>query len=82
MHTFSSESRDLLQSYTAPDIGLASHSTSYGYSLDKELELVTRPDALTVDPSYDLPASSPRCSRKGAALASFSRHLASGFSSQ
>jgi len=53
VHNFSSESRDLLQSYTAPFIGLPSDTTSYGYSLDKELELVTRPDALTVDPSYD-----------------------------
>jgi len=53
VHTFSSESRDLLQSYTAPHIALPSHTTNYAYSLDKELDLVTRPDLLTVDPSYD-----------------------------
>ncbi len=57
VHQLDSEERNLLSAYTAPDIGLhiglRSHTTRYTYSPDGELELVTRPDALSIDPSYD-----------------------------
>ena len=53
VHLFDSGPIDLLDTYTAPDIGLVSHETTYKYTVDRELDLVTRPDGLTVDPMYD-----------------------------
>ncbi|MBI4701017.1 MAG: hypothetical protein HY744_07640 [Deltaproteobacteria bacterium] len=53
VHRFGYEPRDLVASYTAPSIGLPGHQTLLDYSLDSELELVTRPDLLTVDPAHD-----------------------------
>jgi RHS repeat-associated protein len=53
VHQQSYEARSLLEAYTAPDIGLPSHTTSYAYSADGDLELITRPDALTVDRVFD-----------------------------
>ncbi|MBI4704111.1 MAG: hypothetical protein HY744_23630, partial [Deltaproteobacteria bacterium] len=52
-HRLGFEPRDLLSSYLPPAIGLPSHETLFAYSLDAELDLVTRPDALSLDPSYD-----------------------------
>jgi RHS repeat-associated protein len=53
VHIMGSEPRNLLESYTAPDIGLTSHTTLYDYSPDGDLDEVTRPDTLTIDPQYD-----------------------------
>jgi RHS repeat-associated protein len=53
VHVLDHEARGLLSSYTAPDIGLANHSTSYEHSADGDLELITRPDDLTIDRVYD-----------------------------
>ena len=52
-HDFVSDNRDMLQTYNPPAIGLPNHDTTFLYTADAELDRVTRPDALTVDPSYD-----------------------------
>jgi RHS repeat-associated protein len=53
VHQMSANSIDLLASYTAPAVGLASTTTSYLYSNDRELVTVTRPDGLAIDLAYD-----------------------------
>ena len=53
VHQLGTEARDLLSSYDPPDIGLGLDVTSYDYSADRELELVTRPDGQLIDPAYN-----------------------------
>jgi RHS repeat-associated protein len=44
---------NLVAEYTPPDVLPGSDTTSYDYSLDRDLELITLPDSDTIDPSYD-----------------------------
>lgn len=52
-HTFAFTPVNLESTYTPPDIGLAEHSTAYGYNEDRQVELVTRPDGQTIEYAYD-----------------------------
>ncbi len=52
-HTFGYNSVDQLESATPPSVLTETDATSYVYNLDHQLELVTRPDELTIDPAYD-----------------------------
>jgi hypothetical protein len=53
-HSFTYTPVDLEASYVPPDIGIGGVTTSDSYNLDRQLELVTRPDGVTIDPAYDL----------------------------
>jgi RHS repeat-associated protein len=44
---------DLLASYTPPDVLPGTDATTYDYNLDRQLELVTLPDADTISVVYD-----------------------------
>lgn len=41
------------ESYTAPELPSGSTVTRYDYNLDKDLDLITRPDGQTIDLEYD-----------------------------
>jgi RHS repeat-associated protein len=53
-HTFGYTPVDLEATYAPPDVGIGNVTTSYAWNLDRQLELVTRPDGVTIDPAYDL----------------------------
>jgi RHS repeat-associated protein len=44
---------DLLDEYRPPNVLAGTDATSFDYSFDRELELVTRPDGQSIDPAYD-----------------------------
>lgn len=53
-HVFSYTSRDLEQDYTPPTAqSTGTNVTAYQYNLDKDLDLITRPDGQTVDFVYN-----------------------------
>jgi RHS repeat-associated protein len=53
-HSFGYDATDRLASYDPPAVtGASSPSTTYDYTLDHELELVTRPDAQEIELVYD-----------------------------
>ncbi len=52
-HVFSYTAVELESSYSPPDLPSGATVTLYDYNLDKQLELVTRPDGLTIDLEYD-----------------------------
>jgi len=52
-HIFNYTAVNLESQYIPPDVGAGANITQYTYNLDKQLDLVTRPDGLTVDFSYD-----------------------------
>jgi len=52
-HGFDYTPIDLESAYHPPAAGLPSPDTQYSYNLDRQLDLVTRPDAQTVDYVYD-----------------------------
>jgi YD repeat-containing protein len=52
-HTFSYTPVDLEETYGPPDIGIGNVTTQYHYNLDKQLDLVTRPDGQTITLNYD-----------------------------
>ncbi len=53
VHQFEYNTLDLLSAYTPPDVGLSNPSTEFGYNVDRQLDLITRPDGQTIDPEYD-----------------------------
>lgn len=52
-HTFSYTPVDLEESYTPPDLGFAPRQTQYTYNVNRQLDLVTRPDGQTIELNYD-----------------------------
>jgi YD repeat-containing protein len=44
---------DSQENYIPPDVGAGANLTHYDYNIDHQLELVTRPDGLTIDSVYD-----------------------------
>ena len=52
-HFFDYTAVNLTETYDPPDIGITPDTTSYSYSLDKELTQVLRPDGDTVDFTYN-----------------------------
>ena len=52
-HGFEHTLVDLPERYAPPAIGLPEHATTKSYNLDRQLELVTRPDGQTIDLAYD-----------------------------
>ena len=52
-HEFSYTVVDLNEYYIPPDIGFSPRATQYSYTLDKQLDLVIRPDGLAIDYDYD-----------------------------
>jgi RHS repeat-associated protein len=52
-HNFSYTNDDQEDLYTPPNIGLTNHITDNNYSIDKDLELIARPDGITIDPVYN-----------------------------
>jgi RHS repeat-associated protein len=52
-HAFAYTPVDLQSAYIPPDVGAGLNRTDYAYGLDREIELVTRPDSLLIDPEYD-----------------------------
>jgi RHS repeat-associated protein len=44
---------DRLAEYSPPDVGFANNETQYSWDLDRQIDLVLRPDARTVDFGYD-----------------------------
>src|SRR5205807_2398252 len=52
-HAFAYTPVDLEQNYTPPDAGFTPRNTTYGYNLDRQLTLVTRPDGQTLSLGYD-----------------------------
>jgi RHS repeat-associated protein len=60
-HVFNYSAVDLEQDYTPPDaLNVGTKVTRYDYNLDKDLELITRPDGQTVD--FDHNASGKKLS--------------------
>ncbi|VAW87327.1 hypothetical protein MNBD_GAMMA17-1579 [hydrothermal vent metagenome] len=53
-HVFSYTSGDQEAQYIPPEVGAGLNVTQYSYNLDKQLELVTRPDGQIVDPVYNI----------------------------
>jgi len=51
-HTFDHTPVDLNDEYDPPAVGLPEDRTLYAYNLDRQLELVTRPDGQTIDFVY------------------------------
>ena len=54
-HVFEYTTNDLEAKYTPPDLGVGTTVTRYAYNLDKDLDLITRPDGQTVDFEYNAP---------------------------
>jgi RHS repeat-associated protein len=52
-HAFAYTAAEDLETYTPPDVGLAEHATTLAYNLDRQVELLTRPDGQTIDYVYD-----------------------------
>lgn len=53
-HTFTYTPVDLQATYTAPSVsGGGTNQTLYTYNIDRQLELITRPDGKTIDLNYD-----------------------------
>ncbi|MFZ5723956.1 MAG: RHS repeat-associated core domain-containing protein [Pseudomonadota bacterium] len=53
-HSFDYTAVDLAEQYTPPTVsGVAAPQTQYAYNRDKQLELLTRPDGVTLDYGYD-----------------------------
>ncbi|MFZ1700559.1 MAG: RHS repeat-associated core domain-containing protein [Pyrinomonadaceae bacterium] len=52
-HTFSYNNRNLLSSYTAPNIG-GNSTTTYEYNADRDLTRIVRPDGLQINYVYNL----------------------------
>jgi YD repeat-containing protein len=52
-HAFDYNAINLETLYNPPDIGIPEDRTQYSYNLDKQLELITRPDGQTIDLNYD-----------------------------
>ena len=53
-HGFDYTEIDLLKEYDPPDVvGITEQRTFFDYNLTGDLDLVTRPDGLLVDPQYD-----------------------------
>ncbi len=53
-HTFTYTGLNLLETYTAPTVpGGGTNQTSYAYNDAQQLDLITRPDNLTLDYAYD-----------------------------
>lgn len=52
-HAFRYNAVDLEDEYTPPDLVTGRTITQYMYNLDKQLELITRPDGQTIDLEYD-----------------------------
>ncbi|ALP52905.1 hypothetical protein Tel_06905 [Candidatus Tenderia electrophaga] len=52
-HLFTYSAGDQTAQYNPPDVGAGTNVTQYNYNLDKQLELITRPDGQTVDPVYN-----------------------------
>lgn len=53
VHSFDYTAANILDLYIPPDIALANHNTSYDYNLDKQIDLITRPDGKTIDYVYE-----------------------------
>jgi len=53
-HVFNYTAVNLGQQYTPPDVGAGTNITQYSYNLDRQLELITRPDGQVVDPAYNV----------------------------
>ena len=51
-YTFAYTAVNQLESFTPPDIGIGNVTTEYDYNLDRQIELVTRPDGQTIDYVY------------------------------
>ncbi len=51
-HAFDHTAVDQVREYNPPDVGLQSDVTTFSYNLDRQLELMTRPDGQTVDYVY------------------------------
>lgn len=52
-HVFTYTAVDQEESYTPPALNSGPTVMRYDYNLDKELELITRPDGQTIDLEYD-----------------------------
>lgn len=53
-HTFTYTPVDLQATYTAPSVsGGGTNQTLYTYNIDRQLELITRPDGKTINLNYD-----------------------------
>lgn len=53
-HSFLYTPVDLVDDYLPPNVaGSGTTKTDYQYNLDKQLDLVVRPDGQTIDPAYD-----------------------------
>ena len=52
-HGFDHTEVDLPEEYTPPAIGLPEHRTILSYNLDRQIDLITRPDGQTIDYVYD-----------------------------
>ncbi|MFO1352645.1 MAG: hypothetical protein U1F68_19025 [Gammaproteobacteria bacterium] len=53
-HVFTYSPLDLLSKYAPPSVaGGGTNQTTYAYNLDRQIDLVTRPDGLTLDFAYD-----------------------------
>jgi RHS repeat-associated protein len=53
-HTFEYTPVNLVSSYTPPNVaGAGTNQTVYSYNTDRQLDLITRPDSLTLDFDYD-----------------------------
>lgn len=44
---------DLVETYTPPSVDGGTFATDFDYNLDRQLDLVTRPDTATIDHAYD-----------------------------
>jgi RHS repeat-associated protein len=53
LHAFGYDGAKLLETYTAPDVGLPTQQDDYQYNADRQLDLVTLNDGSTIDPIYD-----------------------------
>ena len=54
LHEFGYTPVDLLEGYNPPDLAsVPNDETQYDYNLDRQLELITRPDGQTIDYIYD-----------------------------
>ena len=53
-HVFNFSPVDLTANYSAPSVvGGGTNQTVYGYNLDRQIDLITRPDGQTLDFAYD-----------------------------
>jgi len=52
-HAFTFTPDNLLDTYTPPDVGIGNGATDYDYNLDRQPNLITRPDARTMALQFD-----------------------------